>query len=98
MDRLYFRPLRGDSRANRHRKYKKLLQTLRDTGTSTFKAETSTGQSTCSTYSSNILLEKPITTTATEFQEMERNEVEFIRDVQDSSDNESEMDKGMFFL
>ena len=41
MDRSYFRPIRGDSRASRHRQYKKLLQTLRDTGTSTFEAEIS---------------------------------------------------------
>ena len=99
MDRLYFWPLRGDSRASRHGKYKKLLQTLRDTGTLTFEDEISTGKSTCSTYSSNTcLLEKPTTSTKTEFQEMEQNEVKFLRDIQDSSDNESEKDKSVFFI
>ena len=99
MDRSYFRPVRGDSRASRHRQFKKLLKTLRDCGTSSVEAEISKPQSTCSTYSWNTLLENQTTSTSTEFLEIEPKDhstsVPIIRDTQDSSDTESEMDQSM---
>ena len=102
MERSQFRPIRGDSRSNRHRKFKKLLQSLRDPGTSTFVAEISKVHSQCSTSSSNTLLEKATTRTSTEFMRIEPKEhstaMEILRDSTDSSDNDSEMDKSMFFL
>ena len=100
MDRSYFRPVRGDSRASRHRQFKKLLKTLLDSGTSSVEAEISEPQSTCSTYSWNTLLEKPTTSMSTEFLEIEPKDystsVPILRDTPDSSDTESEMDQSMF--
>ena len=102
MERSLFRPIRGESRSNRHRKFKKLLQSLRGRGTSTFEAEISEVPSQCSTSRSSMLLEKATRRTSTECMRIEAKEnstaMEILPDSTDSSDTDCEMDKSMFFL